>query len=80
MNYIFIALLSFVFFGVGCQKTQPMEKNTPPIAVTTPSQNNIEPPVIGGTERDPLGPGEQCILNGDCELGKECIDSKCVSY
>lgn len=80
MKYIFIALLSLTFLGAGCQKTQPKEINTPPIATNAPSQNNTDAPVIGGTERDPLGPGEACIINGDCALGESCIEGTCVSY
>lgn len=79
-------------FGCGNQEAE-MENNTPQKDVKTnaagasigPMKAEVriipptDDPVIGGTERDALGEGEACILNGDCkEEGFSCIEGKCV--
>ena len=35
-------------------------------------------PVIGGTERDGYGVREECIINGDCDLGYTCKEGVCA--
>lgn len=89
---VFFACLLLLGFGCGNSETQ-IEKSTPQKDATTnaagapagslKTEVRIIPPsdapMIGGTERDALGEGEECILNGDCkEEGFSCIEGKCV--
>lgn len=87
-----LLIVSLFFVGAGCATTPPTDnpsttaapaQEKPVETEDTGSTAQILPatntPVIGGTARDPLGEGEECIINGDCaEEGFACIDGECV--
>ena len=93
MNKCLLICSALLLLGAGCLQGPDVPKDSNLVRTEKSERSHSEPivvedigagvdevtaPFIGGTERDRYGKREQCIINGDCDLGFVCIEGTCT--